>query len=181
MFQFYFDLTESIPSFTDWIQAISALIIVFFTWKMKNYAKEALNTWKEDKYDSYIIDAELVLPEMTKVLMHLSFFIRTEILTNDSEKYLPKITESFNDAYEKIKQLDLNGHHLKLSKIDNNEITIKKTIDEYKVYFNKIRSIIALTIIKNADYSANTKSETYSKYYNELSVLTSDFVTNEPN
>lgn len=57
MFQLYFNLGESIPNITDWIQAFSALGVLILTGIMAYYAKKALDTWKDQKHYDIYIDA----------------------------------------------------------------------------------------------------------------------------
>lgn len=66
----YFNLGEAIPNITDWIQALCAVSILFLTWKMKNYAKDALYSWKHQDKHSAIVKLIENCPKMHKKLQY---------------------------------------------------------------------------------------------------------------
>lgn len=132
MFHFTFNLGESIPNATDWIQAICAFV-------MMCYAIKAVNTWKEDKYDNYIIQAEIQESKIKEIyLVCLSRLIQSLHDKNDIDD-LENIIKETNESLEGLK---FNEIIMKISKVNNQNIVVKKKLLDLKYSYNSIEKLI---------------------------------------
>lgn len=175
MIQFYFNLEESIPNLTDWIQALAALGVLGLTGIMAYYAKQALNTWKDQKITEVIVEAKanvLLCIDIFERLTDFSEIIRTNLPKQETAAYQGMYSvffissfknnltnELLNDAlraYDRFKEATMNDK-MKLTYECTKVVTFKTDSKYLKNDLEQIQALYNNILLKYQRFDVSIK------------------------
>jgi|SRR5690606_13296165 len=167
-----FILLSILASTTDWIQAVGSAISVLISGITLYFAKSALNSWKEDKFHDYLLEAEINKNKVFGSFLIYLDRIQNLILNSPCDSYIKQIDIEYSALEKELDSLNYKGILIKLSKIKDRNNSIKNSYESCKADFESIQSkIFKLSILDKI----NVKKD-FQKEYAELLEMIQKFL-----